>query len=324
MHSICIHVAQVLIDHNVADYGTLTTKQPFPFRGFYLFHNPFAPGCAHRRLRLQQRRRMAPSSSPSSRRQWLIRLAGAFIFLAVAAAIIAGVLVSKAKEEREARDTRNPTRPNTYNVMNDKSLPPVQAKAIPSIDADYPYQNRPKDTVVNTTAKPAQGTIGGVHLPGIAVPTGAAGGASDKALTVDNLGPNSTFFGRIYARGWNEVAQAQGVGICYPANAAEVVEMVMSPACTIVVLTRSYRNPYVITQTMNITTRKIVVGSPLQPPRFMAKKGLHRYFDGEYHTRGHTKIPSSTMRHSPRVTIPPLCARLQCKMVVTWTCAPSS
>jgi hypothetical protein len=218
----------------------------------------------------------AAPPAPVNRRQWLIRLAGAFTFLAIAAAIIAGVLVSKAKEE-EARDARNPTRPNTYNVMNDKSLPPVQAKVTPSVDPDYPYQSIPSGD------NKATGTFGQTIVPGagVAIPTGAAGGAVDKALAVDNLGPNSTFFGRIYARGWNEVAQAQGVGVCYPANAAEVVEMVMSPACTVIVLTRSYRNPYTITQTMNITSRKIVVGNPLQPPRFMAKKGVHRYFDGK-------------------------------------------
>lgn len=225
-----------------------------------------------------------PAPASPNRRRWLIRLAGAFSFLAIAAAIIAGVLVSKEKEQ-EARDTRNPTRPNTYNVMNDQSLPPVQAKAIPSIDPNYPYQNTPSGD------GKASGTFGQNIVPGagagVAIPTGPAGGvvggAVDKALSVDNLGPNSTFFGRIYARGWNEIAQAQGVGVCYPANAAEVVDMVMSPGCTIIVLTRSYRNPYKIMQTMNITSRKIVVGNPLQPPRFLGGPGLHRYFDGKCH-----------------------------------------
>lgn len=206
-----------------------------------------------------------PAPRPAlSRRQWLIRVGGIFVLLA-AGAIIAGVLVSKEQEEK--KDSRNPTRPNTFNTMSDESKTPVTAVNQPMVDPSYPYQNLPDPKAV-----PIKSNV---------VPV-------DKAQTVDDLGPNATFFGTLYARGWYAVGEASNVAVCYPSNGKEVVEMVTGPACTIVVLTRAYFNPYTIRQTMNVTTRKIVVGNPITPPRLQAAKGMPRYFNGTAKAQRHS------------------------------------
>lgn len=73
---------------------------------------------------------------------------------------------------------------------------------------------------------------------------------------------------------------ALGLRTCYPANGSQVVQMSSgSHPCTVLILTKSSQDYYAIRQTINITTPKIYIGNPIDPPVLNATR-IERLFDG--------------------------------------------
>lgn len=79
---------------------------------------------------------------------------------------------------------------------------------------------------------------------------------------------------------WGRLAGV-GAAVCYPKDGAELQKMASdSTSCTVIVLRASSQQPYNLTQTMNITTTKIVIGNPIDLPMIKAgSKQLQRLFD---------------------------------------------
>lgn len=71
-----------------------------------------------------------------------------------------------------------------------------------------------------------------------------------------------------------------GLRTCYPRNGTEVVAMSSgSNPCTVLILTKSSQSYYAIRQTINITTPKVFIGNPIDPPVLNATR-IERLFDG--------------------------------------------
>lgn len=201
---------------------------------------------------------IAQSSSsggaPSRRGRYLV---GAVVLLAV---VLTAVLVPLSKQRNNKSSAPSVSAGGTtaegakvsYNdVMtalrdgNKNELPAVGTTVVTPVQTVVtPVKN-------TTTAEPA-GTFDGAD--GASVP---AGGLMSKAIT----------------KTWAAVGmEAKGSQVCYPKDGKEVVTMVSDKKCMIIVLTNSGRKPYDITQTMNISSTKIIIGyvplfspSPLFP-----------------------------------------------------------
>ena len=71
-----------------------------------------------------------------------------------------------------------------------------------------------------------------------------------------------------------------GLRTCYPRNGTEVVAMSSgSNPCTVLILTKSSQSYYAIRQTINITTPKVFIGNPIDPPVLNATR-IERLFNG--------------------------------------------
>jgi hypothetical protein len=144
------------------------------------------------------------------------------------------------------------------------------------------------------------------NTPGaVTVTTDTAGAAAGGATTTTAATSNDTatvfavpatsnkgFFASLMAGGsgssstnnavapWGRMA---GVGavVCYPKDGAELQKMASdNTSCTVIVLRASSQQPYNLTQTMNITTTKIVIGNPIDLPIIKpGNKQLLRLFD---------------------------------------------
>lgn len=77
----------------------------------------------------------------------------------------------------------------------------------------------------------------------------AAGGAT---------APGPAPAGALTTRGWAAIGSGRNT-ICYPTNGTEVVQMTTAKSpCTVIVLTRSSREPYNIKEIMNITSESLL------------------------------------------------------------------
>jgi len=90
---------------------------------------------------------------------------------------------------------------------------------------------------------------------------------SAMAVGNDTMGMDTMMTG-----GWDAISKAEGMQagggamVCYPANGEELVTAVIGTACTVIMLTRNYFDPYEIKTEMIVTGRKVVIGNPLTLP----------------------------------------------------------
>jgi hypothetical protein len=193
----------------------------------------------------------------------------------VLGALVAGLLVNRTDNMKKHR-TGTAARPDSVAQSVEGGPAAVEVKSKPLLDPSYAYQmdgkvqdpSRPGDKQATTTTPAAGGAAGGAAAP--------AGGAAAAGPIPADAG----FLGRLTAEGW----QAIGGGspsICYPINGTELVKASTAASpCTVIVLTRTYMNPYNVRQTMNISTNKVFVGNPIDPPRIIPK-GVDRMFTGQ-------------------------------------------
>jgi len=83
---------------------------------------------------------------------------------------------------------------------------------------------------------------------------------------------------------WSAVTTQGGAGgqVCYPANGRELVTMASGPGCSVVVLTRGMANPYLIRQTIVISTPKVIIGSNPVDRATINGTTVERVFQGEW------------------------------------------
>jgi len=90
---------------------------------------------------------------------------------------------------------------------------------------------------------------------------------SAMAVGNDTMGMDTMMTG-----GWDAISKAEGMQagggamVCYHANGEELVTAVIGTACTVIMLTRNYFDPYEIKTEMIVTGRKVVIGNPLTLP----------------------------------------------------------
>lgn len=222
---------------------------------------------------------MGDAASTNRRKPWVTRAAVAGTVL-VLGALVAGLLVNRTDNMKKHR-TGTAARPDSVAQSVEGGPAAVEVKSKPLLDPSYAYQmdgkvqdpSRPGDKQATTTTTPAAGGAAG----GAAAP---AGGAAGGAAAAGPIPADAGFLGRLTAEGW----QAIGGGspsICYPINGTELVKASTAASpCTVIVLTRTYMNPYNVRQTMNISTNKVFVGNPIDPPRIIPK-GVDRMFTGQ-------------------------------------------
>lgn len=209
------------------------------------------------------------SGKPSSRCSGYKSKALGLVLLAlvVVASIIGGVLGPRA-------------------VRRNKRLEPVPASTLHSpelatITNALLIANTPGAVTVTTDKA---GAAGG----------GATSSTNNDTATVTAVPATSSkgFFATLMAGGggsssnnnalapWGRLAGV-GAAVCYPKDGAELQKMASdSTSCTVIVLRASSQQPYNLTQTMNITTTKIVIGNPIDLPMIKAgSKQLQRLFD---------------------------------------------
>jgi len=71
-----------------------------------------------------------------------------------------------------------------------------------------------------------------------------------------------------------------GVTTCFPADGQEVIAAVTGPECGLIILTRSYFDPYQIDKEMVVSGRKVILGNPLTLPALNSSK-IERLFHGK-------------------------------------------
>jgi len=187
---------------------------------------------------------MAPASSsggtPSRRGRYLL---GATVLLAV---VLTAVLVPLSKQRNKA------------------STPSVSAGGVTAGGNKVSYNDVMTALLVGNKNEPvATGPITPVEV--VAVP------APIKNTTTTNTFENAAvpaggLMSKAITKTWAAVGmEGGGAQVCYPKDGKEVVTMVSDKKCMVIVLTNSGRKPYDITQTMNISSTKIIVGyvSPL-------------------------------------------------------------
>jgi len=87
--------------------------------------------------------------------------------------------------------------------------------------------------------------------------------------------------------GWNALGKAEGMQagggamVCYPANGEELVTAVVGTACTVIMLTRNYFDPYEVKKEMIVSSRKVIIGNPLTLPLLDPVK-IERLFHGKW------------------------------------------
>jgi len=107
------------------------------------------------------------------------------------------------------------------------------------------------------------GTVGGVGL-------GAALGALPGASTV-----NGAFNGLA-----SNLANLAGLRVCSPVDGPDLERMVAgSSTCGVILLTKGSMVPYFTENTMVVSTRKIIVGHPIDLPQIRTVGKLERVFD---------------------------------------------
>lgn len=181
---------------------------------------------------------MAPASStPSRRGRYLL---GAVVLLGV---VLTAVLVPLSKQRNNKASTTPSVSAGGVTDAGDKVSYHDVMSALLVGNKNEPVPTVPKPVEVVPVAAPIKNsTTTETTFDGAAAP---AGGLMSKAIT----------------KTWAAVGmEAGGSQICYPKDGKEVVTMVSDKKCMIIVLTNSGRKPYDITQTMNISSTKIIVG----------------------------------------------------------------
>ena len=98
----------------------------------------------------------------------------------------------------------------------------------------------------------------------------------DDSYNVSNINKVSTAT-------WKAMGTAenmQGLTTSFPANGAEVYAAVTGPDCGLIILTRTYFDPYQIEREMIVTRPKVTMGTPLTLPALNSSK-IERLFHGE-------------------------------------------
>lgn len=198
------------------------------------------------------------SSSADAPAGGMLSRKGRYLFGAVAllAVVLTAVLVPISKQ----RSSNKAAAPATPAATTTVSYADVLTALMEGNLAPVPDK---QPTVVTPVAQPTLNTT-----------TGKADEAAADAATVDPLDklvlPTSGLGSKVMTQGWAALnqkaadkAEAMGTGVCTPKDGKEVVTMVSSPQCTVIVLTKGGREPYDITQTMNITSTKV---RTLPPP----------------------------------------------------------
>jgi hypothetical protein len=193
-------------------------------------------------------------------------LGGALVAsLLIVGAILAGVLTTREKNSNKTAGRVKAPHTVVQSVAGGPE--PVRAETKPLLDPSYPYQLDGKITdpsitaLINATAPSADKQE---------VPAGAAG-----------VGPLTN---AVTAVAWSAVgggAEPSAATICYVDTAKDLVKATTAASpCIVIVLTRGYADEYEVKQTMNITTTKVIVGNPVNPPH-IKPKGIVRTFQGK-------------------------------------------
>lgn len=219
-----------------------------------------------------------PLRARNGRRHWLI---GATVgcLLVAAAIIMAGVLGSQRTRQQQRPSGGMPPASTSDNIL--EALAQLNTMPMPRADE----QAEASAVAAGSDAGP---TTGGAPAGMTFADTGPVEGSSTPFETLKDLiiGAKAPAAGAVAppgsltTGGWAAIGGGRNV-LCYPKNGTEVVEMSgANSACTIIVLTRSSREPYTIKQTINITTTKVFVGNPIDMPALNSSK-IERLFYGE-------------------------------------------
>jgi len=224
---------------------------------------------------------MAPASSsggtPSRRGRYLL---GAVVLLGV---VLTAVLVPLSKQPNKKAST-----------------PSVSAGGITDAGDKVSYHDVMNALLVGNKNEPVA-TAPVTPVDVVAVPAPIKNTTTTETTfdsAADNAAvPAGSFVSKAITKTWAAVGmEGGGSQICYPKDGKEVVTMVSDTKCMVIVLTNSGRKPYDITQTMNISSTKIIIGYD-SLPAFSLPPSLPSVSSPPFLPSLFPSLPSSTSRY---------------------------
>jgi hypothetical protein len=195
------------------------------------------------------------------RRRWVIGAVACCVL--GAAAVLAGVLSVQVQGSKDAAGTLS-TQPLSDNVLD--ALAQLNAMPTPLAVPAEEALSAPA-TVTPVAAGAGAGAEGSLTF----ADPGPVQGSESTLGTIKDLtnsatapaagvatAPGPAPAGALTTRGWAAIGSGRNT-ICYPTNGTEVVQMTTAKSpCTVIVLTRSSREPYNIKDTMNVTSESLL------------------------------------------------------------------
>ncbi len=199
------------------------------------------------------------------------RAAYLLVAVAVVAATLAGVLVPHAASTATAAGSVQVVDKAHATDIAGIATALLQGNKIQAPPADATGAAAPSAVASMSTGAPSPSLSTG------AAKSGVAGGFFSGLLGGQSMAAAPTAATMITSRGWKALEGA-GAMVCRPNNGSELVQMVTYGPCTVITLQPSVN--YDITDVMNVTTTKIIVGNPVFLPTLTPAKGVLRLFDG--------------------------------------------
>lgn len=283
------------------------------------------------------------SPTPESRQQCSRRtvILGAGGVLLLLAASLVGALLSRTPEARPPKQAPaydSVTIVDALMVANQMQTPQTGA------EVSTTSSNSPGPAPATPPPSAQAPPLGdGSGSPFAAIQSLFVAGANWTGLSiaqqrVSQPGPDGIPAGSVVTQAWKQLAGAGPAGgaagrsvICYPTTGRELENMVgpQSP-CNVLVLRNVPDDEYVIRRTLNVSTAKVLIGSPVAMPVLNCSRGLERLWDSKWlvlvtdlvlgWARHHTSQTSNpTLK--PASSSSPL--RPQSKLAAVWTPASS-
>jgi len=128
-----------------------------------------------------------------------------------------------------------------------------------------------------TTTPPADGTKDLTFAENV-ITTGTVGGASIG--TVAGAMPGASALNGAFVTLAARAASLSGLRTCYPVDGSDLQRMVEGGSnCGVILLTKGSSVPYLTDKTMIVSSRKIILGHPIDLPQIKSGKGVERVFD---------------------------------------------
>lgn len=238
----------------------------------------------------------APANAPplarrTNKRTLLLAVGG--VLLIAAAGLIGGLVSSNAASKKSkpalvAGDFDAASIIDALMVANDIAVPsPVVV--MPAAAAAGAAVTNATTRIAETPAATPMPTVT-TALDAVKAMFGGGGSAARPVPAQLVTAPTAEGIpaGAVITQSWKQLAAGgtSGFGgqsiICFPADGKELEHMTGAESpCNVLVLRNGPEKEYMISRTLNVSTPKVIIGTPVMMPVINGTRGLERLFDGE-------------------------------------------